>query len=445
MKRKINLGFLVIVMSSFVFICYSSCKKSDKPTNPFPAPDPACCYYSGDYSLPQTQSEQQLGEYLSSEHFEHDLDGWFFFGSLIDDNNPSDTCVFFIEVQRQNQSSNGFTIPMIPAAMGFNSTKMGHYEVRGFLTIDTDPLMMVIPSPWHVTLSSPFQEKPLMEMSLLAGTMGAKGAVYKLEADIPGWSQNTRMVVDIQLSDPYGTINEGDGTASFFPQYLTVGQRDVIMSSSPRTISNYLETTGDPMNCQGSYYYSLPMLNVDQYSITIDDSIHSIGTKGLMWLDYVVESYDAESLDVFDGGSWAFYAIQIPEVNSAIMVLEVESKTGTLSIAKLYNDHSEYTANGARKADYTWAIDAINVEPVPGSNWTSPQSGKQYAMQHHIQLSSADLPADLYLTMIIKDQEIMIDEKNIQYEGLTRVEGTLGNKQVTGQAFVEIKAVGGFK
>jgi len=24
------------------------------------------------------------------------------------------------------------------------------------------------------------------------------------------------MVVDLQLSDPYGTINEGDGTASFF-------------------------------------------------------------------------------------------------------------------------------------------------------------------------------------------------------------------------------------
>jgi len=100
-----------------------------------------------------------LAEYIASEHFEHDLDGWFFFGSLIDSNNPTDTCVFFIEVQRQDQSSNGYVIPVIPAAMGFNSKTLGHYEVRGFLTIDTDPFMTVIPSPWVVTLNTPFQEK----------------------------------------------------------------------------------------------------------------------------------------------------------------------------------------------------------------------------------------------------------------------------------------------
>lgn len=435
----------MIFCSSFILINITSCRKSDKPQNAFPEPNPACCYFSNDYSLPHTQSEQQLAEYIASEHFEHDLDGWFFFGSLIDSNNPTDTCVFFIEVQRQDQSSNGYVIPVIPAAMGFNSKTLGHYEVRGFLTIDTDPFMTVIPSPWVVTLNTPFQEKPLIKMSLLSGTMGAKGAVYKIEADIPSDIYNEkRMVVDLQLSDPYGTINEGDGTASFFPQYLTVEQRDAIMSSSPRTISHYLESQGDPMNCQGSYYYSFPMLNVDQFSISIDDSINIIGDQGLMWMDYVVESYDQKAMDVYDGGSWGFYAIQFPEINTALMVLQVESKTGTLSIAKMYNDNSEFTANGARKADYTWAIDAINVEPIPGSVWTSPQSGRQYPMQLHIQLSSAELPADLYLTMIIENQEIMINEDNIQYEGLTKVEGTIGGTPVVGQAFVEIKAVGGF-
>jgi len=38
----------------------------------------------------------------------------------------------------------------------------------------------------------------------------------------------------------------------------------------------------------------------------------------------------------------------------------------------------------------------------------------------------------------------MINEDNIQYEGLTKVEGTIGGTPVVGQAFVEIKAVGGF-
>jgi len=46
--------------------------------------------------------------------------------------------------------------------------------------------------------------------------------------------------------------------------------------------------------------------------------------------------------------------------------------------------------------------------------------------------------------MIIENQEIMINGDNIQYEGLTKVEGTIGGTPVVGQAFVEIKAVGGF-
>jgi len=63
---------------------------------------------------------------------------------------------------------------------------LGHYEVRGFLTIDTDPFMTVIPSPWVVTLNTPFQEKPLIKNEPTLRYYGSQKVLYtKIEADIP--------------------------------------------------------------------------------------------------------------------------------------------------------------------------------------------------------------------------------------------------------------------
>jgi hypothetical protein len=140
---------------------------------------------SNGYSLPQTQSLQQLSEYMSSEHFDYDLDGWFFFGSLVDNTNPDDPGVFFIAVQRIEESNNGFRTPMIPAIVGFNSRSLGKYEFRGFFTTDISTLMTVTSNPWTVKLISPFQSGPLITMSTVSGTMGAADAVYSLTADFP--------------------------------------------------------------------------------------------------------------------------------------------------------------------------------------------------------------------------------------------------------------------
>ncbi|MFH1159584.1 MAG: lipocalin family protein, partial [bacterium] len=216
-------------------------------------------------------------------------------------------------------------------------------------------------------------------------------------------------------------------------------------NSPVRTVSNYLEATADPMSCQGSYYYSLPLLDVEQFTITRSDSVLSSGTKGLMWMDYVVQTYDQRAVEVFSEASWSFYAIQFPDINASLMVIEINSTTGSLPIARLFSTDGGMTLNYAHKPKYIWAINNINIEAVPGTNWTSPKSNLDYAMQHRIQLMSEDFPADLTLTMVINDQEIYIDEKTIKYEGLATVEGTLGSMTVTGQAFVEIQPVGHLK
>jgi hypothetical protein len=105
----------------------------------------------------------------------------------------------------------------------------------------------------------------------------------------------------------------------------------------------------------------------------------------------------------------------------------------------------DMTLNYAHNAKYNWAINNINIEAVPGTTWTSPRSYLDYAMQHRIQLMSADFPADLTITMVRDDQEIYVDKNTIKYEGLATVSGTLGSVAVTGQAFVEIQPVGHLK
>jgi len=68
-----------ILLIGAVFVFFISCKSDNYQLKPvtFPAPvaTPGCAHYANDYSLPQTQPLQQLSEYMSSEHFDYDLDG----------------------------------------------------------------------------------------------------------------------------------------------------------------------------------------------------------------------------------------------------------------------------------------------------------------------------------------------------------------------------------
>ncbi len=444
MKVKL-LTYPLIV--SFLFcgvFLFTNCRKAGSPVDPIPEPKPGCAFYTSDYSQLHSQSELQLAEFLSSEHLEYDLDGWFFFGSLINQADPSDTAVFFIEVQRLEQAYNGWVIPVIPAAVGFNSKANNSYDYRVFLTVDIDTLMSVSSNPWEVRLKSPFQTEPLIEMELSSGTMGAPGASYRIRASIPD-SNWVWMKVDLKIRDNYGVINEGIGPASFFPQFLSSEQRKDILSSSDHTLEHYLTSTNDPMNCQGSYYYSLPLIDVEEFSIILDDSVHSSGTEGLLWMDYVVQSYDEQAIEAITDGSWSFYAIQFPEIDASMMVLEVNTKTGSLPVAKLFDEQSSFELNRARQANYSWPIDGINIEAVPNTKWKSPRSGNEYVMQHRIELTSQDKKASLLVSMIREDQEIYFNKENVKYEGLARVEGTIGGQTVTGQAFVELQPVGGFK
>lgn len=411
-------------------------------TRAWPKPAAGCPYFTQDYTLPQTQSAPRLAEWMASEHLEYDLDGWFFFGSLVDDSAPGDPGGFFISMQRIRTPVGGVDLQLVPAIVGFNSpTVGGKYVYGGAYTLDMAPFVIVESDPWRVEVHSLDQTGPLMTMSLASGTMGAAGAVYRLTADTPD-NLGGRLEADVLVRDRLGAVNQGYGTSSFFPQFLTNPQRSEISGLFGNSVGDYLEKTGDPMTCQGSYYYSTPLMDVQSFSITRDGVPLSSGTRGTMWMDDIVQTYDEQASEALIGNaSWKFFSIMLPEENASIMVIQIKSATGTLPAATLFRDDSGRTRNSARGAVHSWEIDKIDVEAVPGTKWRSPLTKQEYFQEHRVRLGSTSCPADLTIKMVRKNQEIVYKDM-IKYEGLASVEGTLGGKPVKGTAFVELQPVG---
>lgn len=432
----------VIALLLQVVIAMTACggSKSGGDEQQWPDPVAGAPFFTQDYGLPQTQSAQQLSEYLASEHFECDLDGWFFFGSLVDSAAPEDPGAFFISMQRIDVSVDGSREALVPAVVAFNSPSLGQYVFGGEYTLDMSPLVNVLSDPWSVELNSTDQTEPLMSMSLASGSMGAADAEYRLAADVPD-QLGGRLQAEVLLRDRFGVVNQGYGTASFFPQFLTEQQQEQVSGSFDSSVGDYLESTGDPMSGQGSWYYSQPLMDVEQFTITRNGVPLSSGTSGTMWMDNVVQSYGEQASEILADASWEFYSIMLPEADTAIMVLQVTSSTGTLPVATLFSDDGDRTRNSARKAVHSWKIDEIDIEAVPGTTWVSPGTSLEYAQQHRIKLGSETLPADLTLTIVRENQEVVVGD-TIKYEGLAFVEGTLGDQQVTGTAFVELQPLG---
>lgn len=406
-------------------------------------------YYARGYSLPQTQSAQALSEYLSSEHLEYDLDGWFFFGSLVDNASPDAPAAFIMSMQRIAQEYGGIIWQTVPAIVAFNNSSLGEYVFGGGYTLDTWPFVIVTSDPWSVDVNSILQTEPVMTMALISGSMGEAGAVYRLTANAPD-SLGGPLEAEVTLRDRLGVVNQGYGTASFFPQYLTFYQRAMVTNVFESSVPQYLESSGDPMTGQGSFYYSLPLLDVEDFWVKQDGVLLTSGTSGTMWMDHIVQSYDSQAREVLIGkATWQFYSIMLPDEDAAIMVIEINSGTGTLPVATLFDGSGAHTRNSALEAVHSWNIDEISIEAVPGGGiWTSPSTGLQYVQENRIRLGSRIWTADLTVRMVRENQEIVIDltslgsNKTIKYEGLATVTGTLNGRPVEGTAIVELQPHG---
>lgn len=416
---KSNYAILGVIVTFFLF---GSCTKDKDHSHDESIKIP---FYSEVYTLPQTQSAQKLSDYLTGKHLDYHQYGWNICASMTDNNNNTLAFFFAIEYAEDGGYRGG---------VGFGNSEEG-FKWSGFINTGIETTA----NPWSVKLTSSDLPGMFVKMELTSGLMGSANAIIRLTADVIDLYGKS-LQLDVRLRDPFGAINQGYGTTSLYPHYLTEAQRTAIMALPEKSIGAYLTATDDRMSCQGAYYYALPLMDVEQFSIMYDNVTLS-GTSGKSWMDYFVKSYNETPLQMQAGSRWDWIAIQLPEINTAINILKISNSTSaTLPFARLFNTDSERTKNGAYKAAHSWALDEISVEPVPGSEWTSP-SGQEYYMQYRIKLESVTKPGDLTVTMLRNNQTVMLPEGS-NYQGIGIVEGTLGGQVVHGQCWVEVQPAG---
>ena len=420
---KQDVSFITLsIMLCIVFLLFISSCDDDNPATP----DKTLKYpfYTTELILPQSQSPLLLSDFLTSRHLDYHQFGYNFCASLINNN---DTLSFFIAIEyAEGEGYRG--------GVGFSQTEEAGYNWTGFYNSTVEISM----NPWSMKLTNSQIPQNFVKIELTSGLMGSAGAVYKLTADVFD-SKGKSLKTDVRLVDNYGAINQGYGTTSHYPHYLNDFQCTLVMNQPNKTIDEYLTATGDSMSWQGSYYYALPLMDVEQYSIEYDGKTLS-GTNGKSWLDYFVKSYNAESLAMQAGSKWDWIAIQLPDINTAINVLNISSNiTGKLPLARLFNTDSEKTPNGAHNAAYSWGIDKIKVETI-GDEWATPY-GQKYNMKYRITLESATYPGELTVTMLRHNQAVSLPEGS-NYQGLGIVTGTLKGQTVNGRCWVEVQPVG---
>jgi len=394
-------------------------------------------FYSEDYESPHSQGAQQLSDFLTSPHLDYHLFGYNFGVSLVDAD--GNVVAFFLGLEHKEEYKEGVGFEKkYEGGAGFRGAAFGSfYKWAGF---DNSVIETQV-NPWGVRLNSREQPGSFISIQLLSGLMGSADATYRLSADVID-THGKRLKADVRLRDPFGAVNQGYGTTSFYPHYITEKQKAVIMSLPESTIDAYLEATHDRMDCQGPYYYALPLMSVEQFSIEYDGKTLS-GSTGKCWLDYFVLTADAAYMIYTNNSRWTWIAMQFPEMDSAINVLNMNNDSGSLPLVRLFNKDGGRTRNGARTAAHSWEIDIdkVTVKPLSnGKKWYSEASGITYDLQYRVLLESSTFPGDLIVTLE-EDQELdMGNGEKPDYQGLGKVEGTLGGQAVHGRCWFEAEA-----
>jgi hypothetical protein len=253
-----------------------------------------------------------------------------------------------------------------------------------------------------------------LSVKLTSGDFGQPGATYQLKAqgilDV--------VTIEVNVTDILGTINEGFGVNSFLPNWLTTAQKNVILAQHGGSVENYLATGVDKMKCQGSYYFSQPLLEVN--SFTIQDA-GIIDTKdpaknSIIWFDNVTQSYDSNGLNILDGVGWDFFAIQFPAPDTVALFITRITTQPSPGIVPQYCIASLYRVG---MAPVRWSIAPGDISIVGSNPWLSPASGETYFMDWTVTL--ANPAVSVVLQTRWDDQEVSLPDNQYKYEGLGEV------------------------
>jgi predicted secreted hydrolase len=276
--------------------------------------------------------------------------------------------------------------------------------------------------------------------------MGEVGAVYEFTAKVTGRNVDTDgtspLSVYIRAQDLTGIGQWGYGPSGFFPQWIYPGQRAAIMRNGG-SVEKYLARSGDPMKGQGDYYYSSPLLQVQDFVVTSNDGKVSRGRGGTLWFDNVTQSFGEKAKAVVDSGvSWLEFSLQLPNTGQALKIGHVtQQATGNLPYAVMVDGDGAKARNGTILPTSRWDIGDVVVTPVRSSLWTSPKTGEKYYMKYKVRLkgATASTSADLVVTASFKNQEVVLGSSRTVYEGLFDFTGMVNGAKVSGTGWAEIQ------
>lgn len=385
-----------------------------------------CCQFSPSPTFDQL-------DFIQTLHPEYSLNAWCYFGRLVGN---SDTYSLTFLIQRTIP----FTIPYVhhklsfDIAGGFNSATLAKWQLDG-CGDSQGPITKN--NPWSVSDTCNDGAVPAdlttLSVKLLSGNYGTVGATYKLllEAIVSIDFHVNPVYIEVEFTDILGTVSEGFGPDAFLPNWLTPTQRSDILTTYNGSVENYLNARVDNMKCQGSYYFSQPLLSVTSFTIfDLDGTIldtKAAGNDSVIWFDYVNQTFDSNGLSILSNVGWEFFAIQFPTEETSIMITKITTQTsGIYLLANLFN------GAGATR----WNIDDIDIV---GSNvWVSPTTSKQYYMTYTITLTNPSV--NIVVQTEWDNQEISVGGQN-KYEGTCTVVANVIGVPMNGFSWIEQQSI----
>jgi hypothetical protein len=405
-------------------------------------------FYSPQATAPQAQSPEAMRAFLSTDHPEYTLQSYVWAGSLVEDDGGLST--FACEIQRNPKAIDGTAqLPVVTSAALFNRRSSPGYAVGALVGVPELTLPFTLTTlPWSVRAQSFSlgQQPQFIDVRVVDGVIGKKGAVYEFTTSITNGAEGAPsgqlLTLYVRARDATGLMQWGYGPSGFFPQWIYPDQRAAITGEYGDSVGGYLAATHDPMTNQGDYYYTLPLLEVQRFSVSLGDQVVSRGSSGWLWFDNVVQQFDAAAEQVISSGvTWMEFSVQFPRTKQAMKIGYVkQASVGQLDYAMLHDPDSPKARNGSFMDSVSWGIDDVHITPVPSSLWKSPASGQSYYTRYTVTLDGAR-PRDrakLFIAARFQDQEVDADQRTV-YEGLFSVTGTLCGKKVTGQAWTEVQ------
>ena len=418
---------------------------------PAVTPGSSDAYYSPKADLPQSESPHSFRKFLSTDQEQYSEQSFVWGGSLIEDDGTVNALA--VELQREDVAFGGFDIPVVAGGLLFNQGNGYRAGGAGGLPEVTFPVSFTR-YPWSVRVTQPelLQQPEFVDARVVKGRIGQRGAIYELTghvSNIAAGTAPTEIDLYARIKDRTGIMQWGYGPSGFAPMWVFPEQRATILDEFDGSVGDYLTATKTSMYGQGQYYYTMPLLEVQDFKVREDGRTVSSGDSGWLWWDNVDRSYGPEARQVIaeDGGmGWLEFSIQLPGSRRALKVGYTDSKgpVGRLPYAMLVGPNRDKAQNGAFTSRMNWNMDDIHIRPVRSSQWTNPLTGNSYYLKWTVRLdpSPGNKAARFTISQAVKDQELSVSGRQV-FEGLFRVSGRIGNgNSVSGWAFGEVQQAG---